>query len=707
MSSPFKKPDLKRMQQWVYDAHMASEDERAERWQDAKLIDGDQWSDEDWNAAQNAGVMPLTVNHIFPIINLLRGHQILNRVNIIAKGATQKDAELSDIMTEGLKYVMHQNGGDHVLSDCFEDQIGPGWGCCFVGSSDDDPRREPIQIEHRDWKNIFWDPFSTPNLDTKKCRYAFEHKWMDLESLKALFPEKHKEIEEKYREMSDADDATFNDFGADQATEVEEERRLSSTNWADGERRRVRPVEMWYVVYVPSHYAVFADGRVVEVDIDKAPPTEIYQLIQGAQRLVQATVRKLRVCTFLGNLELQDVPSPCPHDQYPFVPFVGYVDRLGFPYGVPRQVRGQQEEVNKRRSMVLAHLQKRRIILEETAVDDTQTAYEEANKTDGMVVVKDGKLNSVQIDEQLNLADGQSKLMQISAGEIQQISGANDERLGQASQTMSGTAMDKRVQRSETVTASLFDNYRRGCHRVGELTVAEMQGTWTHEKVLRITDSLTKADRYVTLNQRVKVAEGVYEVRNDITQGRYDIVVSDAPRTDTIREQNANVIMEVVKKSPPEVIPQLMLIWFEMSNLPEKDRIMAKIRPLFGESPENEDKSPEQVKAEVMQRLEEEQAQAQAQSAHEQRIRDLEATKLEAEIYEIMSRAGKFGAEAQAKPIEAGAKAQDADTRREVAKVGAFETGAKLGKELTPQPVPMRPPAQVQGDRDWRRTFGR
>ncbi|MBU1003016.1 MAG: hypothetical protein KKE73_10895 [Proteobacteria bacterium] len=706
VTPPFKRPDIKRLQHWVYEAHAASEDERAERWTDAKLVDGDQWSDTDWRTAQDAGVMPITVNHIFPIVNLLRGHQIINRVNITAKGATQKDSELSEIMTEALKFLMHQNEGDYILSEAFADQVGPGWGCCFLGTSWDDPRREPVRIEYRDWKNIFWDPFGSPFLDTRTCRYVFEHKWMDLDSLKALFPDKAAEIDNRYEAMSSDSAGALTDFSEDEATEVEDERRMSSTYWVQSDRKRVRPVEMWYVVYEPATFAVFADGRVMELDLKKGNPLEIIQAVKAAQRLPRAVVRKLRVCTFLGDTVLQDVPSPCPHDQYPFVPFVGYVDRLGFPYGMPRQVRGQQEEVNRRRSMMLAHLQKRRIIVDKEAVEDTQAAYEEANKLDGMIVLKDGG-KRFEMDEQMGLSEGQFKIMQVSSAEIQQISGANDERLGQESRAMSGAAMDSRVRRSETLTASLFDNYRRACHRLGELAVSEVQGTWTYEKVLRITDSLTKADRFVTLNEKIKVGEGVFEVRNNVTQGKYDVVVSDAPRTDTIREQNANLLMETIKKSPPEVIPQLMLLWFEISNLPNKDAIMAKIRPMFGEAPDAQDMSPEEIKAKAMAEIQQQQAKAQDIDTHEHAMRALDVAKLQAEIAEIISRAEKNKSDAAAKPVEAGAKATDADTRRETAKVAAFKTGAEVGSKCQPQPTPqsMTPPAEVSEDRDWRRMY--
>ena len=55
---------------------------------------------EDRQRAVDAGIDPLTINRIFPAINLILGSQELNRANIIAKARTAKDGQIAEIMTE-------------------------------------------------------------------------------------------------------------------------------------------------------------------------------------------------------------------------------------------------------------------------------------------------------------------------------------------------------------------------------------------------------------------------------------------------------------------------------------------------------------------------------------------------------------------------------------------------------------------------------
>lgn len=83
---------------YVEEARAASRDWRAKSWRDHEMYDGDQWTPEDRQRAVDAGIDPLTINRIFPAINLILGSQELNRANIIAKARTAKDGQIAEIM---------------------------------------------------------------------------------------------------------------------------------------------------------------------------------------------------------------------------------------------------------------------------------------------------------------------------------------------------------------------------------------------------------------------------------------------------------------------------------------------------------------------------------------------------------------------------------------------------------------------------------
>lgn len=629
----FTPPDIKTLQTWVAEAHWASKDWRSDSWRDSAMYDGDQWGAEDLDRASDAGVDTLTINRTFPVVNLIRGTQVANKFNITAKARTARDAEMSQVMSEGIQFVMDQSNGQFILSLAFKDSVIPGFGCLAPGFNQD-PRKEKLRVAYRDWKEIWWDPYGSPWLSTIDCRYVFNQRWMELAALQAMFPKKEKELAEYFADASGGQltaSTGWNSIFDDEATQLEQETlMLSGSDWTDAQRSRVRPAEMWYTLFDKAWFASFADGRVIELT-DDMDPSEQYQIIQQAQEVVSTIVRRMRVATFLGEILLQDMPSPFPHDQFPFIPFIGYIDRYKHPYGVPRQIREQDIEINKRRSMAMALLSNRRTTVEEGIRDDQEGLMEvhlEANKPDGFVVVKDGRLNSIKIEEHKELAASQIAILSQSEAEIQQISGANAETMGYQSNAYSGRAIEKRQMQGNTVMATLFDNFRYSATRLGEQVVSLIQGTWTHEKVLRITDRLSGAEKFLSINQQA----GDGEVKNNITQGKYDVIVSEAPQTDTVREKNLELVMEWVKKSPPEVIPQIIHLAFEMSDLPNKDQLLARMKPLLGIDPTEEDLTAEEIKEKAIAQLEAQKQAQQAAAELQQQQVQLEFDKAAAEI---------------------------------------------------------------------------
>jgi hypothetical protein len=662
MAAITKKPDINTLLSWVYEAQTAASEWRAESWKDCEFYDGDQWDSVSIAAAEEAGIDPLTINRVFPTINLLKGTQSINRQNITAKARTSKDSEISQIMSEAIQFVMDQNDGKYIISQAFGDQLIPGIGLLTVGLNPD-PRKEPIAVKYRDWKTFWVDPFGDPWLSPEHTRYAFVAKWMDLDTLAAIYPDKRKEIEDQFNELA-GDRPDNSSFLLDEATDIEMSRRaLTGSAWVQVDRKRVRPVVMWYPQYAQCVFAIFPDGTVTEIS-DDIPATEQYQIICQAQKCVKATVPKMWTATFMGSLLLSQETTPYDHDQYPMVPFIGYLDRYNLPYGVPRQLREQNVEVNKRRSMALAMLYKRRVTAEADVVDtpgEMDALYKEANRLDGFMKVRSGGMQKFRVEDQSNLVSPHIHLMEQAEREIQQIGGANDETMGWKSNAVSGKAIEARQAQGSMTIAPLFDNLRRSMKRLGELVVANIQKEWSGEKVLRVTDQLSGADKFVVLNEQQQDKDGAITIRNNITCGRYDLVVADAPQTDTIREKNLEMIIEWVKRAPPEVVPQLFMLAIEMSEIPNKDSVIEKLRPVLGISPEEEGMSAEEIKERTLAELEaQQQAKAEEDEIAKKTIglelegKGLENQKIQAEILKLTAETTAAQAKADKEDFETG-----------------------------------------------------
>jgi hypothetical protein len=660
---------LREIQDFVYESMLVSEVWRAEAWRDCEIYDGKQWTEEDYRKAKDAGIDPLTINRTFPVVNLLLGSEQINKNDITIEGRTQDDAEISNTMTEAVRYVMEQYNGSSLVSQAFKDSVIPGAGFLSV-SHNQDPRRERVCIQYHDWKDMGWDPFGDPWLLPSGCRYVYYQPWKDLDWLITQFPEKKQELREAFEEYHEMSRRGSMSRGTviDESTIIEEMKERVAIN-AYG-RRRVRPVELWYCVYEKGLWARFANGDSVELK-EGMDLMEFREAFTAAEDVVEAQVPKVKTITFLGDIVLNWGYSPYRHDEYPFVPFYGYLDRFNYPYGIPRNLRGQNEEINKRRSMALALLKSRRVTVEEKVVDDAtklQDIYEEANKLDGFIVVKEGKINAVKVEEMAELYRPQVDLLLQSEREIQEVSGANADSLGYRSSQVSGVAIERKQQQGNTILAPIFGNKRRSEKRLGELIIPEIQSQWRGEKILRVTDRLTGARKWVHLNKREQGFAGEIVLRNNITQGKFDCVVSEAPATDTVREQHLNMLIEWVKKSPPEIIPYLMNAAMEISNLPNKDQLMARIRPILGIEGEDQNKSPEEIKAQVTQQLEAQKA-AQAKAAQVEEA----ALKLKLENLQLINE--KLAAEIES--LKAGDR-----VKRDDAALRGIRAGYDLQKDM-------------------------
>ena len=149
-----EKPDIKKLQSWVSEAHWSGTEWRKKSWTDCEVYDGQQWSTTEQEDAENLGITPLTINRTFPTVNLILGSQQINQIDIDAKGRTQEDSEIAQVMTESIKFVMDQSNGQFLISRAFKDAVIPGIGWLAPGLNSD-PREEQLTLNRRDWKEVF------------------------------------------------------------------------------------------------------------------------------------------------------------------------------------------------------------------------------------------------------------------------------------------------------------------------------------------------------------------------------------------------------------------------------------------------------------------------------------------------------------------------------------------------------------------------
>lgn len=644
------RPGIHTFLTWLKETEEFFRHARQESWRDAEMYDGVQWTAYQAEALQDLlGMQALTINRTFPTLNLLLGMQRMNRHDIVAKGRTHKDIDLSPIASEAIKYIGDQNEGERKITEAFKDQLIPGFGLIEV-LKNPDPREETVKWAKRQWSSFWWDHHGNPWLDTDVTRYCFLKRWLDIENVIMGFPEHKKDLMHRRTLAEDYPNVWPTSTHLDEyEEELEGRRQLYSSHWVDTTRNRIQVVQMWYTVMEEILFSVFEDGTAKEVS-EKLPFNQQYELITAGREVVTAVVPKMRVATFTGDLLLQDIRTPHHHDYFPFVPFVGYVDRFGRPFGVPRQIRDMDIEVNKRRTTALAKLNSKRVLVEEDAHDDLDELRREASRPDAMIVLAKGALNEgkIQIDGDSEDLRGQIELLRDSEREIHETAGALQTAMGYETNVTTGVAIKEKTQNAAPMTAALFDNLRISKKRLGWLTLSTIKQTWTGPKLLRVTDRFRGGERLVKLNERVEKG-GVVEVKNNIAEGKFDIVVTDDIKSDVLREKYAEILIESTKRAAPEAVPMIIDVAFELLDLPGKDILLSRLRDAFGlEMPPDYF---EMSKDEVAQML---QQKKQAEAQQEAEVQKTEMEKLKLQNEEILAKIERFLAQAAKDKAEIG-----------------------------------------------------
>lgn len=598
-------------------------DNRIEMAQDEDFYDNIQWDEEDAQALKERGQAPLTYNVISQTVNWIIGSEKRGRTdfNILPRG--KEDAKPAERKTQLLKYLADVNRTPFHRSRAFEDAVKVGIGWIEDGVTDEDDG-EPIYSRYESWRNMLWDSAST-EYDLTDCRYVIRAKWVDLDVALAIFPERRELLE---RSAQVGDRLGYDLANGDEVMDyAEDERELSVTHGSaidnvDSRRDRVRLIEVWY--RKPERVKKVIGGEFGGEVFTPDHPGQMKTLESGQAIVAERVMMRMHCAIMTTEGLLFDGQSPYRHNRFPFTPIWAYRrGRDGLPYGVIRGLKDIQEDINKRASKALFILSSNKIIADQDATDDWQELLDEVARPDGVLRVKTGRRFELAIDREL--APAHLELMGRSIQMIQQVSGVTDELMGRTTNATSGVAVQARQEQGAMSTSKLFDNLRFAVQVQGEKQLSLVEQYFTEQKQFRITNSRGTPD-YITVN------DGMPE--NDIVRSKADFVISDADWRASMRQAQAEQLMEMMTRLPPQVAMVMLDLVIETMDLPNREELVKRIRQVTGQrDPDATELTPEEQQA------------MQAQQAQQQMQQEMFMAELRAKI----AKAVRDEVEAQAK----------------------------------------------------------
>ncbi len=529
-------PDLARYKRMFTEAQTVTEQARLESQTDDDYFNGYQYTAEERRVLQDRRQPDAIFNRVRPAV--------LGSLGVIKQGKTSprayarnpEDEQSSDVASKVLRFIADESNFHATRIDVSKDYLVEGTGAVIVEPND----KGRIEITQIRWEEFFYDP-SARRADFGDARYLGMAKWMYADDVEAMYPELRGQV------LNVGMDASMTAMGMSYADRPNN----SAVTWIDPRRRRVLVVELYH----------------------REGPTWLR-------------------CRFYGNGVLEVGPSPyLDEDNKPACPIIAqscFVDRQNNRYGIVRDMRGPQDEINKRRAKLLHLLNSRQLKTSVEGFDaSADVARKEAARPDGVIPF------GFEVSETVDMSSGQFNLLGISTAEIERM-GPNPAVLGRSGEDQSGRAQLVRQQAGMTELAVVLGGIEEWELRVYRHCWTRAKQFWKAPDYVRVTDDV-HAPEYIGINQPIvqnvpaivphpmtgQPMMGQQQVvmgyKNALAELDVDIILDTVPNTASLQQEQFQMIVDLARSDAIQ-IPLPILI--QMSSLPNKADLLEKLNQI-------------------------------------------------------------------------------------------------------------------------------
>jgi hypothetical protein len=467
---------------------------------------GSQYTSEQ-TATYNKRKQPIvTYNRIAPKVNGVVG--LIEKLRQAPKAypRTPKEEAGADLATAVVRYVVDEQQFKTLSPFCGQDAAIDGLSGIELTLEKGDQGDPEIGLAKVEGDDFFYDPRSY-DLDFTDCRYMGVAKWLDLEMVIEMFPDKEQEIRDSV------------ESGTDLTTNSDRDNK-----WyvSDGDAKRVRVIDHWYMMKGEWCYCIY---------------TGSVKLAEGKSYFTD-----------------QKGKSFCK-----FVMFSANVDQDGDRYGFVRQFKSVQDEINQRRSKSLHILNSRRILAEDGAFDDIEKTRLEAIRPDGVVIHNKGFEASFDDGIKMQETEAQLKFLQEAKEELDSY-GPTLSLVGDIGANLSGRAISLQQQAGIAQLGPFMVSYKAWKLRVYRAIWNAVRQHWKAERWIRVTDDESSVN-FVGLNQvGTNPMTGMPTMVNQVSALDVDIIMEEGPDTINMMADTWEALSALAQNGaeiPPDILLEL------------------------------------------------------------------------------------------------------------------------------------------------------
>jgi len=619
MSEQSKKDDdiLSEMRAFKKDCEQADGHNRKEMEDDLRFLEGHgQWDDRIKAQREADGRPCLTINKLPQYVNQVANDIRQSRPSIKVRPVdSQSDPEKAKLLEGLIRNIEYVSKADQAYDTAGFYAVAGGFGVILVETAytDDDSFEQDIRIKRvRNPMTVFIDP-NSEDADGADMTRALVTSLMPAKTFKKKYPK------------------------AAATSSVE------GSEWADWfTSETVRLAEFWTREQVMRPIALLRDGTVVDADqADKS-------LIVSTRNAPSWKVT-YRLCTGSEVLETKEWPGK----YIPIVPVYGEeIDINGKVYrrGLIRNAKDVQRMYNYWRTTateIVALAPKAPMLVTGRQIEGHENEWASSNVSPRPYLTynNDAQAPLPQRIEPASVPQGVFTEAQVAVDDIKSVMGIYDSSLGARSNETSGRAIMMREKQGDNATFVYPDNVARAIAQVGRIVVDLIPKIYDAARMVRVLGE-DGEEEIVQVNQ-----PGIDGLLNDLTIGKYDIVVQSGPSYATKRMEAAETMMQFVQ-AQPQLAPLIGDLIAKNMDWPGADKIAERLVAMLPpqlQALENKDDQQAQVPPQLQQMIQQGMEQIQQQQAA---------------LTEMQAKLDDKNSEHEAKERELAIKEYDAETKR-------------------------------------------
>jgi len=523
--------------------------------EDARFVNAEdgQWSEE--SRTQRANRPRYTINRIAGSIDQLIGEQRQNRTQIKVRPVSGKaDIKTANIFSGLIRNIESDSNAENSYDNAYDEELSGGFGGWRITTefNDDDSFEQDIKIKPiKSSASSLWFDTDAEEYDKRDAKYAFVTKFMKIVAFTKKYP-----------------NAAVVDFNQEVIT------RNNCKLWVRDDE--VMIAEYWRKRPITKHIGLLSDGRVIDLDENEKVLDELE--LKGAEVLKTRTVKSHVVeMHLISGAEILEPAKKWAGKYIPLIPVFGKescIEGETFIRGKVRFAKDPQRIYNYATSASIeasALAPKDPIWITDKQASGRKSELENFNKNnDTFMFYTEDPLNPGP-PKRTGAPAVQTALLQ----QVQQASSDLDNTLnvfasqrGEASSLFSEKTVQNQISQGNIGSFIFTDNLAKSIKYTGDILIDLIPRIYDTPRMVRILKidgtSELAAINVKDLNEiNETVADlqtGTTQIVNDISQGKYDIVVDTGPAFATVRQEATQQLIELAGNSPlfAELTPDLI-----------------------------------------------------------------------------------------------------------------------------------------------------